>query len=247
MTELLEQVIAKLRILPTDRQDAIAALILDKIEDDQCWDDFFTRSPDLLAKLAAEASTEFQSGATQEIDIEVVRTEALRKSGRNIVNLSKIEGLFKFLLSVSRIEGNAEEIQKQVDSNSTKLHKQTLGKLIQKFYKDVLVNTNQMDNLTTSSTSGMTSYIKVAYDDADSLEARKRSLSDIVTERNNLIHHDLAALDTTRIEDYQRLIQRLDEQNPRLLSHVELLGGIINHSRNSMNVIADYFASLELP
>ena len=35
------------------------------------------------------------------IDIEVVRTEALRKLGRNIVNFSKIEGTLKYLLSVS--------------------------------------------------------------------------------------------------------------------------------------------------
>lgn len=39
------------------------------------------------------------------IDIEVVRTEALRKLGRNIVNFSKIEGILKYLLSVSQIEG----------------------------------------------------------------------------------------------------------------------------------------------
>ncbi len=37
------------------------------------------------------------------IDIEVVRTEALGKLGRNIVNFSKIEGILKYLLSVTQI------------------------------------------------------------------------------------------------------------------------------------------------
>jgi len=55
MTERLEQAIARLKIVPTDRQDAIATLILEELEAEQRWDESFARSPDLLAKLAAEA------------------------------------------------------------------------------------------------------------------------------------------------------------------------------------------------
>jgi hypothetical protein len=46
-----------------------------------------------------------------------------------------------------------------------------------------------------------------------------------VVERNKLIHQDLALpLDTSSIEDYYKLISLLDEQNPRLLAHLEELG-----------------------
>jgi hypothetical protein len=58
MTELLQQVIAQIKKLPSDKQDAIATLILEELEEDQRWDDSFARSPDLLAKLAAEAMVE---------------------------------------------------------------------------------------------------------------------------------------------------------------------------------------------
>jgi hypothetical protein len=58
MTELLQQVIAQIEQLPPDKQDAIATLILEELEEDQRWDDSFARSPDLLAKLAAEAMVE---------------------------------------------------------------------------------------------------------------------------------------------------------------------------------------------
>lgn len=68
MTELLEQVIARLKTLPTDKQDAIATLILEELEDDQRWDESFARSPNLLAKLAAEAMAEYRAGKTQELD-----------------------------------------------------------------------------------------------------------------------------------------------------------------------------------
>ena len=35
MTELLEQAISQLKTLPTDQQDAIAALILEELEEEQ--------------------------------------------------------------------------------------------------------------------------------------------------------------------------------------------------------------------
>ncbi|NJM19017.1 MAG: hypothetical protein HC836_12310 [Richelia sp. RM2_1_2] len=61
MTERLEKAIARLKALPTDKQDAIATLILEELEDDEQWDESFTRSPDLLAKLAAEAMAEYRA------------------------------------------------------------------------------------------------------------------------------------------------------------------------------------------
>lgn len=72
MTELLEAAIARLKTLPTDKQDAIATLILEELEEEQRWDDSFARSPDLLAKLAAEAMAEYRVGKTQELDPETL-------------------------------------------------------------------------------------------------------------------------------------------------------------------------------
>jgi hypothetical protein len=49
---------AKLETFPTNKQDAIATLILEELEEEQCWDDPLARSPDLLAKLAAKTIAE---------------------------------------------------------------------------------------------------------------------------------------------------------------------------------------------
>jgi len=61
MTELLEQAIAKLKTLPANEQDAIAAMIFAELEDERRWDEAFARSPDILAKLAAEAMAEYRA------------------------------------------------------------------------------------------------------------------------------------------------------------------------------------------
>jgi hypothetical protein len=68
MTELLEQAIAKLKTLSIDEQDAIAALILEELEEDRRWDESFARSSEVLANLAAEAMAEHRAGKTQALD-----------------------------------------------------------------------------------------------------------------------------------------------------------------------------------
>ncbi|PSB11290.1 hypothetical protein C7B76_23420 [filamentous cyanobacterium CCP2] len=72
MTELLARAIARLQTLPESEQDAIAAMILEEIEDDRRWDGSFARSPNLLAKLAASAMAEYRAGETQELDPETL-------------------------------------------------------------------------------------------------------------------------------------------------------------------------------
>jgi hypothetical protein len=72
MTELLERAITRLKTLTIEEQNAIAAMILEELEEEQRWDDSFARSPDLLAALAAEAMDEFQAGKTQELDPETL-------------------------------------------------------------------------------------------------------------------------------------------------------------------------------
>jgi hypothetical protein len=72
MTERLEQAIAQLKTLSTAQQDAIATIILAELEEEQRWDNSFARSPNLLAKLAAEAMAEHRSDKTQELDPETL-------------------------------------------------------------------------------------------------------------------------------------------------------------------------------
>ena len=68
MTELLERVIAKVKMLPEAEQNTIATLILEELEDEARWEAAFAHSQDALAKLAAEALTEDSAGRTQKLD-----------------------------------------------------------------------------------------------------------------------------------------------------------------------------------
>jgi hypothetical protein len=58
MTKLLERAVNKVKTLPDNEQDAIAAMILEELEDDARWDKSFARSQDVLAKVADGAMAE---------------------------------------------------------------------------------------------------------------------------------------------------------------------------------------------
>ncbi len=68
MTELLKKAFDEASKLPSEQQDAIAALLLEELESDRNWDRTFENSQDDLAKLANEALAEDARGETENLD-----------------------------------------------------------------------------------------------------------------------------------------------------------------------------------
>ena len=62
MSPMLDLAVAEARKLPDESQDAIAALILEEIEDDRKWEVSFAGSPGKLTALAARADEQVRSG-----------------------------------------------------------------------------------------------------------------------------------------------------------------------------------------
>lgn len=71
MSELMEQAIQRVRQLSEPAQEAIAAIILQEIEAEQCWDELFARpeSAELLSRMADEALAEIQAGRARKLDL----------------------------------------------------------------------------------------------------------------------------------------------------------------------------------
>lgn len=62
MSQLLDHAVAEARKLSDLEQDAIAALILEEIEDDRRWELSLARSPGKLMDLAARAEEQVREG-----------------------------------------------------------------------------------------------------------------------------------------------------------------------------------------
>ncbi len=68
MSEMLDRAVEQAKRLPVDQQDAIAAIIMEEIVDEQRWHAAFARSQDTLEQLAAEAEQEDREGLTEALD-----------------------------------------------------------------------------------------------------------------------------------------------------------------------------------
>ncbi|HVH89449.1 MAG TPA: hypothetical protein VM912_22220 [Terriglobales bacterium] len=68
MTELLESALRKVAMLPREEQDAIAAQIIETLEDEAVWKEMLARDPGKLRRLAEEAQQEHREGKTRPLD-----------------------------------------------------------------------------------------------------------------------------------------------------------------------------------
>ena len=68
MTELLQDALRKVAILPREEQDAIASQILETLEDETAWKEKLERTQGKLQGLAREARHEHERGETRPLD-----------------------------------------------------------------------------------------------------------------------------------------------------------------------------------
>lgn len=68
ITAVFGEAIAEAAKLPVEDQNYIAFRIMEEIAEEKKWTDSFARSPDVLAKVAAEALQEHAEGRTQPLE-----------------------------------------------------------------------------------------------------------------------------------------------------------------------------------
>ena len=70
MTKLLKKAFERASGLPEEEQDALAAILLEEMADEQRWAKAFEGSKMALDKLAQEALKELQDGQTTPLDFD---------------------------------------------------------------------------------------------------------------------------------------------------------------------------------
>ena len=70
MTQLLEKALAEVYKLPPEKQDTIAAVILEELEDERLWDKTFAESQDNLAQLARKVRVDIKSDRIKKMGID---------------------------------------------------------------------------------------------------------------------------------------------------------------------------------
>lgn len=74
MTPLLKKVLDEVYKLRPEEQDAIAAVILEELEDEQQWQEAFAESQDKLAQLARKVRADIKAGRIKNMGIDELWT-----------------------------------------------------------------------------------------------------------------------------------------------------------------------------
>lgn len=70
MTQLLEKVLTEVYKLPPEKQDTIAALILEELDDERRWDTVFAESQDQLAQLGLKVRSDIKADRIKKMGID---------------------------------------------------------------------------------------------------------------------------------------------------------------------------------
>lgn len=70
MTQLLDKALTEIYKLPPEKQDTIAALILEELDDERRWDAAFAESQDKLAQLVLKVRSDIKAGRIKKMGID---------------------------------------------------------------------------------------------------------------------------------------------------------------------------------
>ena len=159
-------------------------------------------------------------GKNPTVDMDAV----YRAVGRNILLFQQLEAALRHLLSFSHLSGTAAEFRSLPRRNAKGIRKKSLGSLHKLFLDEVLQRGESPSQgsrtpLTEPTEAHVTVTFRLKLADADWRRKRKQ-LASLVSERNRLVHHSLAAWVPVSAESTKEFLMTLDDQFHRVKSEL---------------------------
>ena len=159
---------------------------------------------------------------TETDEFKSLRRLALASLGRNVLHYQRVEAQLKRLLLICDFAAPSSDFTARLADRAAELRTKTMGNLANELHTR-LYGTFAEPEVQASITELFVLIALRVDADPDYVARQKRMLNDLVSERNTLIHQDLADFDPNSEESCRRWITRLDEQNDRIITlHKEL-------------------------
>ena len=142
--------------------------------------------------------------------------DVLRKVGRNVVLFQQLERLLKFVIANSNLAGFSSELRRLKQEQESKVHKQTLGTLVGQYSEISSPDSNAQSTEPEDLHETFISFSFRIERDEDCYESQKEILAQLVSDRNDLIHHLLPRFDINSAESCETLSEELDQQAEKI-------------------------------
>ena len=160
--------------------------------------------------------------------------KALQKIGRNVVNLSKIEGMLKLFLSRVNFQCPINELKETLEAKKKKYETMTLGQVSQHYFKTYNFDADPLHEYPEDRNKA---WISFSYDtETASIKNQQNDFDFLVEQRNKLIHEWLIEFNPESDENCRSLIKLLDEQNEQIKIEYENLQTKLFHLHEAIKL-----------
>lgn len=165
--------------------------------------------------------------------------EVHRKIGRNMMLFQQLEYLLKHFVASSSFSVSVSKLGLVKTEPTTRVQKLTLGSLVGKYLETSSTESfedlgDESDELEDTTMVFLSYKYHTQYYDAASFEAKKEALAQMVSDRNQLIHHLLPQFDAKSLESCVQIGKQLDGQMEQVLTAIDELKEV-NNSRDQVN------------
>lgn len=154
-----------------------------------------------------------------EEDLKTAKGEVHRKIGRNTLMFQHMEQMLKYMIAHGHIHGDVNTLKTNLVRRKDSVSRKTMGQLMGDFMENAhgeMIETEAPDEIKVH----MSFQFKVGCDEVY-YDKRKKELAEIVSERNDLIHHLLPRFNLATIESCHEIETHLDSQYEKLTKEVE--------------------------
>ena len=182
-------------------------------------------------------------------ELDDLQDDVLRGIGRNVLNLQKMEGMLKFIVSSTGEFGSKEDVaqpktglERSIKSRRKAVNRHPMGRLVENLSKTLSPGENSQGE-TADNENGLSLKVSFFFEDEDFTNELSRALKGIVRERNDLIHKRLISFEVNSAESCRELIRELGEQRARIKPQFEALSAICVSLRDCFEQLKEYAES----
>lgn len=155
------------------------------------------------------------------MDLQTATNDVMRKVGRNLLLFQQLENALKFLVMNGQISGYISDIQSNTLKRSEAVRKQTLGMVAGQFFEQNFSN-NEGDEQLPEQLKEPHLKVKIQFDvENGNPEGKEELLSNLVSGRNDLVHHFLKRIEPESLDSWLEASDYLDVQRKEIIPELD--------------------------
>jgi len=206
------------------------------------------RTPQAAAIPSAKISTQLCTGGAMSEDVSAEQHEVQRKLGRCLLRLQQYEGLLKSIVAHQDLEGPADRLLEIRDKKAQALAGKTLGHLVGVLTGSYLAieGDTSAEPSDLGPDSPTTVWLRTQFRvvmNADGHAQTVRELKELVTLRNDLVHHLIERFNVWTLDGCRDAIAYLDDCYAKIDSHFASLRDWTQTMLEAHSLTASFFSS----